>query len=162
MIKYAIVVAGGSGTRMKSKLPKQFIVLEGKPVLMHTLNAFHVYDSAVKIIVALPETHIEGWKSLCKDYKFDLPHLIVKGGHTRFHSVKNALKEVKGEALVAIHDGVRPLVNCITMKNCYETAHEKGNAIPCVNIPDSIRYSTDGENNAVNRDNYKLIQTPPK
>lgn len=160
MQKYVIIVAGGSGTRMKSSVPKQFLLLKGKPVLMHTIKAFFNYDPSMKLIVALPKNLIETWKEMCLSYNFLTQHELVAGGETRFHSVKNALSLIDDDGLVAVHDGVRPLVGCTTLKNCFVTAELTGNAVPCIDVPDSMRFSSGGANQPVNRNNYKLIQTP--
>ena len=110
MKKYAILVAGGNGSRMGLELPKQFLLLKGKPVLMHTIEVFSSIDS-IQIIVVLPSNQIAYWKTLCQEYKFNIPVQLVDGGETRFHSVKNALTLVDENTLVAIHDGVRPLIS---------------------------------------------------
>ena len=118
MQKYAIIVAGGKGNRFKSELPKQFVRLAGKPILMHSITAFYNYQNTVKIIVVLPGDQFELWDSLCEKYEFNIPHKLVKGGATRFHSVKNGLSLARTEGLVAIHDGVRPLVDAETIHRC--------------------------------------------
>ncbi|GAB5523543.1 MAG: 2-C-methyl-D-erythritol 4-phosphate cytidylyltransferase [Roseivirga sp.] len=160
MQKYVVIVAGGSGTRMKREIPKQFIPVAGKPILMHTLEAFYRFSSQIKIILVLPESQVLGWKSLCAQYHFDLPHTTTVGGATRFHSVKNGLTQIEGDGLVAIHDGVRPMVSEQIILNSYEVAAQKGNAIVAVPLKDSIRWSNGIDNKVVNRDEYQLIQTP--
>lgn len=160
MQKYAVIVAGGSGTRMKREIPKQFIPLAGKPILMHTLNAFYEAEPQIHLILVLPESQVLGWRSLCADYDFTPPHKIVHGGKTRFHSVKNGLDEIKGEGLVAIHDGVRPLVDKEIIQNAYKVAEEEGNAVVAVGLKDSIRWTDQESNKVVNRNDYRLIQTP--
>ncbi|MGB0888274.1 MAG: 2-C-methyl-D-erythritol 4-phosphate cytidylyltransferase [Vicingaceae bacterium] len=162
-MKYAIIVAGGKGERMGAKMPKQFLELAGKPILMHTLEKFRATDPSIEIILALPENQIEFWERLFHEYKLPKPrHTIVKGGKTRFHSVKNALKLVKQQGVVAIHDGVRPLVSSETIKRCFADAEEKGNAIPVVEVVDSLRHYSKQEktNEAVSRSCYKIVQTP--
>ncbi len=161
-MNYAIIVAGGKGSRFGGDLPKQFINLENKAVLMHSIEAFYSYNNAMQIIVALPNHQIEFWKELCKQYNFTIKHSIVEGGESRFHSVKNALARVTGNGLVGIHDGVRPLIDKQTITNCYKTAYEKGNAIPVVDLVDSIREidNSTGIHAMRNRSNYKLVQTP--
>jgi 2-C-methyl-D-erythritol 4-phosphate cytidylyltransferase len=123
-MRYAIIVAGGIGSRFKSKqeevMPKQFLILAGKPVLMHTLEKFNLADNQIKIIVVLPEKNIEQWNSLCAKYNFPVPHKITTGGETRFHSVKNGLTLVEESDVVAVHDGVRPLVSVRLIKKCFE------------------------------------------
>jgi 2-C-methyl-D-erythritol 4-phosphate cytidylyltransferase len=158
--KYAIIVAGGAGTRMGTEVPKQFLEIKGKPVLMHSMNRFFDFDSNISIIVVLPEHQIEYWQKLCKTYQFDIPHQIVKGGTERFYSVKNGLSFVDEDGFVAIHDAVRPLVSTETISSAFKSAMQYGSGIPTVPMNDSIR-QFEGENNfAVNRSNYKIIQTP--
>ncbi len=160
MQKYVVIVAGGSGTRMKREIPKQFIPVAGRPILMHTLEAFYRVSSQIKIILVLPESQVLGWKSLCAQYGFDLPHTTTIGGTTRFHSVKNGLAQIEGNGLVAIHDGVRPMVSEQIILNAYTVAEQKGNAIAAVPLKDSIRWSDGSQNKVVNRNDYQLIQTP--
>lgn len=161
MQKYVVIVAGGSGTRMKREIPKQFIPVAGNPILMHTLEAFHSTDPQIQIILALPESQVLGWKSLCAQYTFDIPHQIIHGGDTRFQSVKNGLSQIpEGEGLVAIHDGVRPLVDGKIIEASYSIAAEKGNAIVAVPLKDSIRWANGDENKVLDRSEYQLIQTP--
>lgn len=160
MQKYVVIVAGGSGTRMKREIPKQFIPVAGKPILMHTLEAFYQVSNQINIILVLPESQVLGWKNLCAQYSFDLPHTITLGGETRFHSVKNGLAKIEGDGLVAIHDGVRPMVSKQIVLNSFTIAEQKGNAITAVPLKDSIRWSNGIDNKVVNRDEYQLIQTP--
>ena len=158
MRKYAVVVAGGSGTRMQSSLPKQFIELLGTPILMHTLKAFDFDD--IELILVLPQDQINHWKQLCIEHQFKVLHKVVEGGETRFHSVQNGLNAIEGEGIVAIHDGVRPLITKDIINACYRLAAEKGNAIVSVPLKDSIREYTSAHNRTVDRKNYRLIQTP--
>lgn len=159
MHKYAIIVAGGNGTRMQSELPKQFLELAGKPILMHTINAF--YFDEIEIILVLPADQIAFWNSLCTQYRFSVPHTIVSGGATRFNSVKNALDSIIDESgVVAIHDGVRPIIKRETISNSYKVAENSGNAIVSVACKDSLRKVSGKGNSAVNREDYQLIQTP--
>jgi len=163
MHKYAIIVAGGKGERMGATTPKQFLELSGKPILMHTLEKFKQTIPSIKIILALPENQIDYWEELCSKYAFaNIPHQIVKGGETRFHSVQNALTLVKEKSVVAIHDGVRPLVSFKTIEVCLSEAESKGNAIPVVDVVESLRHISkqDNLNKAVARSCYKLVQTP--
>lgn len=156
-----IIVAGGAGSRFKSKIPKQFLSLLGKPVLMHTIEAFFNYNHSLQIILVLPKQHTDYWKNLCKNYKFNIKHKIVWGGNTRFHSVKYALDTLESSAsLVAIHDGVRPLVSKQTIKRCFFKAKQTGNAIPGIPPHDSVRQITENNNYIINRSLLKLIQTP--
>lgn len=145
---------------MQLKIPKQFIVLKGKPVLIHTMEAFKMYDKNCKIILALPEEHFSLWEELYRKHECKIEYQLVKGGDTRFHSVKNGLKLIETEGVVAIHDGVRPLVSLETIKECFEVAKQKGNAIPVVLVNDSMRKVDLECNHAVTRKHYRLVQTP--
>jgi len=159
--KYAIIVAGGKGNRFGSALPKQFVELEGKPVLMHSIEAFHNYNSDIVIIVVLPADQIEYWKSLCVKHQFTIKHSAVVGGDVRFCSVKNGLELIKEGCLVAIHDGVRPLIDYQTIDICFKMAENRGNAIPVINLIDSVRViQENGNSQHVDRNRFKLIQTP--
>ncbi len=159
--KYALIVAGGSGSRMQNKLPKQFLPLDGKPVLMHTFEAFLNYDAEIVFVLVLPKNQILRWKNLCVENGFNIPHQIVAGGTVRFESVRNGLQQIADEGIVFIHDGVRPLVSEDTLKRCYQTASEKGNALPVVPVSESVRLvESDGSNKAVDRSKYFLVQTP--
>ena len=139
MLRSAIIVAGGSGKRMGGPIPKQFLLLKGKPLLCWTIEAFHRYDPAMPIIVVLPEQQIPIWKSLCIGHNFHVPHEIVAGGEERFHSVRNGLALVKHDGLVAVHDGVRPLVSVELIDRCFKAAEEHGVGIPVVPIHSSVR-----------------------
>lgn len=160
MIKYAIITAGGSGIRMGSEIPKQFLDLCGKPILMYSIERFFSYDKNIKIIVSLPEEHIDYWLNLCSEYKFKIEHKYVIGGKTRFHSIKNALEKVIEPGLVAVHDGVRPLVSTQTIKNTFLIAEKSGNAIASRDIVFSLRKVEAGHSESVDRSQYKEIQTP--
>lgn len=157
---HLIVVAGGSGTRMNSEIPKQFIELQGKPILMHTLKRFKKAIPGIHIVVVLPSNHIELWKSLCRLHQFDSTHEITEGGETRFHSVKNGLQLVPDSCVVGIHDAVRPLVSESTILNVFHVAEKKGNASPSIPLNESIREVKKTGNKAVDRNNYFIIQTP--
>jgi len=159
--KYAIIVAGGKGLRMNSSIPKQFMILKGIPVLMHTVNAFFNADSAIKIILVIPEVHVDYWNSLVKNYAFNIPHQVVTGGDSRFQSVKNGLESILDDGVVAIHDGVRPLIDGEIINNSYTEAQKLGSAITVVPSKDSIRVKDGIENSkAVDRSAYFLVQTP--
>jgi 2-C-methyl-D-erythritol 4-phosphate cytidylyltransferase len=160
MKKTALIVAGGTGNRMKSDVPKQFIKLNGIPLLMHTFNTFFKYDDAIEFILVLPESEISTWEKLCRNHSFKIKHTIVPGGRTRFHSVKNGLTQIIEEGIVFIHDGVRPLVSMQTLSNCYQTALEKGNALPVIAPTESVREVFNGQNKSVDRSRYFLVQTP--
>lgn len=159
MQKYVVIVAGGSGKRMKSELPKQFIELNGKPILMHTIEAFSFDD--IQIILVLPSDQIDFWQDLVKQHNFDISHKVIEGGKERFHSVKNGLNAIKDSSgLVAIHDGVRPLVKEEIISNAYRVAQEQGNAIVSIGLKDSIRSISGARNKQEDRANFRLIQTP--
>ncbi|MFC2137061.1 2-C-methyl-D-erythritol 4-phosphate cytidylyltransferase [Bacteroidota bacterium] len=160
MKKTAIIVAGGTGSRMNSEMPKQLIELNGLPILMHTINVFYNYDKQIEIIIVLPEDQINEWENLCEKHKFKIPHTIIKGGQTRFHSTQNAVKILTKNCLIAVHDGVRPLVSEDTLERCFSMAEKKGNAIPVIPIDESIRKIENEKNFPVIRDNYVKIQTP--
>lgn len=158
--QYAIIVAGGTGSRMQRDKPKQFIELAGKPILMHTIERFYTYHPDIRIVVVLPEDQLQVWKELCKEHGFNIFHLTVAGGSTRFQSVKNGLELVHGEAVVAVHDGVRPFVTPEIIAEAFEVAGEKGSAVVAVSPKDSIRELTEEGSRAVPRTRYKLVQTP--
>ena len=160
MKKFALIVAGGSGSRMNINLPKQFVEINGLPVLMHTFNTFYDFDPDLEFILTLPENQVSFWNDLCKKHGFDKEHKIAFGGETRFYSVKNGLDLITGDGIVFIHDGVRPLVSEKTLQNCYVTAIEKGNALPVMPVSESIRIVQGMENQAVDRSKYFLVQTP--
>lgn len=158
--KTVIIVAGGTGKRMQADIPKQFIELKSKPILMHTIEVFVKYDHHINIIVVLPENQMAVWKQMCKKYNFNIAHQMVAGGATRFDSVKNGLELAPDEGLVAVHDGVRPLVSVQTIHRCFEMAERTGTAIPVIDIVESIRKVKENDNEAVDRNLYKAVQTP--
>jgi 2-C-methyl-D-erythritol 4-phosphate cytidylyltransferase len=157
---YALIVAGGTGSRMGTSIPKQFLELAGKPVLMRTIERFRSFDVSIKIITVLPEDQLEYWDELQKKYSFSIPNTLVKGGPARFFSVKNGLDKVEDNSLVAIHDGVRPLVSSDTIKRCFDAAQEFGNAVPVISPTGSVRMITEQGNIPVNRQYLRIIQTP--
>lgn len=160
MKKFALIVAGGSGSRMGNEIPKQFMEMAGKPVLMHTIEAFLAYDPEIEIVLVLPAHHFGLWEELCRRYRFNHIHRLGKGGQYRFDSVANGLKMIEGEGLVFIHDGVRPLVSRATLQRCCDLAAEKGNAIPAVKVVESIRWEEGNLNKPIDRNKVWLIQTP--
>lgn len=163
MNKYALVVAGGKGTRMGGEMPKQFLLLGGRPMLMHTLERFYHYDPAITLVLVLPPSHIELWKGLCRSHHFELPCNLVAGGEERFFSVKRGLACVPddGDALVAVHDGVRPFVSPEVIERCYAAARDFGAAVPVIEECDSLRHITsEGASEAVDRSLYRRVQTP--
>ncbi len=161
MKRSVIIVAGGKGSRMGSETPKQFLLLKGKPVLMHTIEVFHAFDKNMKIIVLLPVDQMTYWKQLCVEYDFAIPHQTAEGGATRFHSVRNGLALLDDEGLIGVHDGVRPLVSPDVIEACYRAAEWKQAIIPVTDIVETVRL-VEGEDQSktVPRDQYKLVQTP--
>jgi 2-C-methyl-D-erythritol 4-phosphate cytidylyltransferase len=160
MNQYVIIVAGGSGKRMGAEIPKQFLELAGRPVLMHTIERFKAYNENIEIITVLPENQLRNWCEIQNKYSFSIPHTLVKGGKHRFFSVRNGLRFVGESGLVAIHDGVRPFVSLDTIARCFDTAEKFGNAIPSIPATESIRIVTDSGNSPINRINVRQIQTP--
>jgi 2-C-methyl-D-erythritol 4-phosphate cytidylyltransferase len=160
MKRAVILVAGGRGVRMESELPKQFIPLLGKPVLMHTLEVFHRWDGAARLVVALPPTQRPYWELVCRELDCKVPHRITAGGATRFESVRAALDEVSDCEWVGVHDGVRPLVTPEVIEACFAAAECCGAAIPVVPVVESLR-ECDGEaSRPVDRTRYCTVQTP--
>jgi len=157
---YIILVAGGKGLRMDDKTPKQFHLVNGRPLVMHTFDAFSAFFGRATFLLVLPEMEIGRWKHLCADYDFTVPHEIVEGGPTRYHSVKNALSRVDDNSLVFIHDAVRPLVSSETLMSCLKVARIHGAAIPVAPLTDSIRLVESGLSQSVEREKYRLVQTP--
>lgn len=160
MNKYAIIVAGGAGRRMGSNLPKQFLPLHNKPVLWYSINAFCEAYKDIKIIVVLPEAYLDTGRSIIQSIAHGESIITVKGGNSRFESVKNGLGHVPMHAIVFIHDGVRCLVTPGLIQSCYETALQKGNAIPAIKAVDTLRMETPGGNKTIDRNTVKIIQTP--
>ena len=160
MKKHIIIVAGGKGLRMGGDIPKQFLPICGKPVLMRTLEAFHAYDASMHLILVLPVSQQAYWKQLCEEYQFELVHEIADGGETRFHSVKNGLALVKEDGLVGVHDGVRPFVSQEVITRCYEEAASLKAVIPVIGVVETVRHLTEEGSETVPRDQYKLVQTP--
>lgn len=161
MKRYVLIVAGGKGLRMGNDLPKQFIPLNGRPVLMHTLERFHQWDASADIVLILPESHQAYWKMLCEELGCAIPHRIANGGETRFHSVQNGLSLIKELGLVAVHDGVRPFVSEEVIDSCFSAAEENGAAIPVTPMTDSIREKDEsGKSFPVDRSRFVTVQTP--
>jgi 2-C-methyl-D-erythritol 4-phosphate cytidylyltransferase len=159
---YAIIVAGGSGTRMGAAIPKQFMLLNGKPVLMHTIKAFNNCQAQPDIILVLHADFHAYWQQLCTAHNFTIPHQLIKGGETRFHSVKNGLDTIPNDAdaVIAIQDAVRPLTDKEIIDNSYIYASQHGNAIVAVKSRDSIRQMQNSHSVSLLRDDIYLIQTP--
>lgn len=163
MKAYAIIVAGGKGLRMGGEVPKQFLPINGKPILMHTIEVFRKALDGIEIILVLPADQHEYWQKLCQDYNFCPPELIAKGGETRFHSVKNGLAFLPDDedVVVGIHDGVRPFVSKETIQRCYAAAAGGRAVVPVVPVVETIRQILpDGKSITRPRDEYRLVQTP--
>jgi len=160
MEKFALIVAGGHGARMNTGIPKQFLDLAGKPILMRTMERFVVFDPLIRFVVVLPADYMAYWNDLCRKYHFNIRHILIPGGLTRFQSVKNGLAELPEEGLVFIHDGVRPLVSLQTIRNCADTAIEKGNALPVMPVTESLRRVDEKGSEHVERNHFFLVQTP--
>ncbi len=158
--EFALIVAGGKGTRIKSRLPKQFLELHGKPILMHTLDAFFRYSEKIQIVLVLPEDDFQTWRDLCDRYRYQQPVILQKGGETRFQSVKNGLEKIEGPGLVAIHDGVRPLVSEDIIGASFRLAAVHQSAVAAVRLKESIRMTDQDNTKAVDRSRFRLIQTP--
>lgn len=160
----AIIVAGGSGTRFGAQLPKQFLELAGKPILMHSIEAFGKNgDGSFDVIVTLPQGQMALWQQLCEKYAFDVPHRVVAGGETRWHSVKNALDsivDIAGVDVIAVHDGVRPLATAELIGRTIDAARRDGAAIPVVMLNDSVRQVTGDASHALDRSTLRAVQTP--
>ena len=162
---YVIIVAGGKGLRMGSDIPKQFLPIGGKPVLMRTLERFREYDKDLKIILVLPEAQQDYWQGLCKEYGFLVEYQLANGGKTRFHSVQNGLALIPDDAegVVGVHDGVRPFPSIDVIRNCYKTAREKKAVIPVIPVVETVRHllvHSKDKSITVPRDEYRLVQTP--
>lgn len=156
-----LIVAGGRGTRMGGPQPKQFLELAGRPVLMHTLEAFDRWDASARLIVVLPEDQIDTWKRLCEAHVFSRIDRVVAGGETRFHSVRNGLDAVASDGLIAVHDGVRPLVAPSVIAACFAAAADGGAAVPVVPMVESVReVDADGGSRPVDRTRLRVVQTP--
>jgi len=158
--EYALIIAGGKGTRIKSEVPKQFIELSGKPILLHTIESFIKYSSHLSIFLVLPEEDFIIWEVICEKFNFNHPITLQKGGETRFQSVKNGLDKIQGEGLVAIHDGVRPLVSADLIGASFRLAAVHGSAVAAVRLKESIRMTDQDNTKAVDRSKFRLIQTP--
>jgi 2-C-methyl-D-erythritol 4-phosphate cytidylyltransferase len=159
---YIIIVAGGKGLRMGSDIPKQFLPIGGKPVLMRTLERFREYSAELQIILVLPEAQQAYWHQLCEEYHFDVEYTLANGGQTRFHSVQNGLAKVPDDAqgVVGVHDGVRPFPSIEVIRNCYETARTAKAVIPVIPVVETVRHLEGEKSVTVPRGDYRLVQTP--
>ncbi len=160
MKKYAIIVAGGTGSRLSSDTPKQLLLLDGKPLIMYSIETFYRYDPGLHIIVAMHPAFMGKWTALCAGSGFTIPHQLVPGGETRFHSVKNALALVPGNGLVAVHDAARPLVTVDLISRTFSEAAGNGTAIPCVPVNETVRSIEKGKITLVDRSRLRITQTP--
>ena len=167
-MNYVIIVAGGKGLRMGSDIPKQFLPIGGKPVLMRTLERFREYSADLRIILVLPKAQQDYWQQLCEQYHFEVAYLLANGGETRFHSVQNGLALVPDDAegVVGVHDGVRPFPSIEVIRNCYETARTAKAVIPVIPVVETLRHISLTSHlspltsKTVPRDEYRLVQTP--
>ena len=157
MQKIALIVAGGKGERMNSSIPKQFLCVKGTPILMHTIKKFNFFDS---IVLILPSSEFDNWKALCHKYKFNLPHTLVEGGSTRIESVQNGLKNINENVIVAIHDGVRPLISKQLIDKLLAKVHSNIGVVPVVPVKDSLRKVTNNNSVSIERTNIFHVQTP--
>ena len=158
---FAVIVAGGSGARMQTEIPKQFLLLNRKPVIMHTISAFFASPQKPEILVVLNKQHFGLWENLCEQYSFRIKHQLIAGGSTRFDSVKAALDLIEEEAIIAIHDAVRPLIDPEIIAEAFEMALQKGNAVVAVPSKDSVRLQTEnGKSQSLKRNDVFLVQTP--
>lgn len=157
---FVVIVAGGTGKRMNSPLPKQFIKIDGKPIIFHTIERFLKADSSIQFVISLHPDYIEYWEELILEYNFRFAHKIVKGGQERFFSVKNALELVPRNSIVGIHDSVRPLVSLGTITRCFNAAQTHYSAIPMIDSVNSLRYINEHRNEIMDREFIKQVQTP--
>jgi 2-C-methyl-D-erythritol 4-phosphate cytidylyltransferase len=162
MKRYAIIVAGGSGSRTGAAVPKQFILLGGKPLLMHTIERFYDWDNTIQLIIVLPKMYREYWVGLCKEHGFKVEHTATDGGETRFDSVKCGLKLIDGQGVIAVHDGARPFVTPSLLNEAFDCAEKHGTAVPVVGIKDSMRIVRGSKNlsSTVDREDFMAVQTP--
>lgn len=157
---YVLIVAGGKGLRMGADIPKQFLPIGEKPVLMRTLETFHACNQEMQLIVVLPHDQQAYWAKLCAEYHFAVPHRVADGGETRFHSVRNGLALVNAPGRVGVHDGVRPFVSREVIVRCYALVAKAKAVVPVVPVVETVRHLTEGGSTTVNRDEYRLVQTP--
>ena len=160
--EYVIIVAGGKGLRMGSDIPKQFLPIGGRPVLMRTIERFREYSPTLQIILVLPKAQQDYWQELCQEYHFNVEYQLADGGETRFHSVQHGLALIPDDAegVVGVHDGVRPFPSIDVIRNCYETAREKKAVIPVIPVVETVRHLQGEVSVTVPRNDYRLVQTP--
>lgn len=160
-MRYVLIVAGGKGLRMGTELPKQFLPIGGRPVLMRTVESFYSYDPDMCIVLVLPESQQGYWQHLCVEHGFKVPHVVANGGETRFHSVKNGLAFVQEAGVVGVHDGVRPFVSRDVITRCYDLALTEKAVVPVVKVVETVRQlMPDGTSRTMDRERYRLVQTP--
>ncbi len=158
--QFVIIVAGGLGLRMGTSTPKQFLCIKNTPILIHTIQKFYNYNPLINIILVLPNEHFSTWENLCTKHSFNIKHIIIEGGETRYQSVKNGLNAISSKGLIAVHDAVRPLVSINLIEKCFYEANKNGNAIPCIGVNETTREILPDGSKQLNRNNIKLIQTP--
>lgn len=158
--QYVIIVGGGTGARMGSEIPKQFLPVKERPIILHSIEKFLIFNKQINLIIVLPEAEFSRWNDICKKFQFSIPHKLVCGGNTRFESVRNGLAEIKENGVVAVHDAVRPLVSIDTIKRCFSEAKLKGTCIPVMPISESLRRINKSGTQAVNRIDFVTVQTP--
>ena len=160
--EFVIIVAGGKGLRMGSDIPKQFLPIGGKPVLMRTIERFREYSPTLQIILVLPKAQQDYWQQLCKEYDFRVEYQLTDGGETRFHSVQHGLALIPDDAegVVGVHDGVRPFPSIDVIRNCYETARTAKAVIPVIPVVETVRHLKGKTSETVPRGDYRLVQTP--
>ena len=161
-MEYVIIVAGGKGLRMGSDIPKQFLPIGGKPVLMRTIERFREYSADMQIILVLPEAQQVYWQQLCKKYDFHVDYQLANGGETRFHSVQNGLALIPDDAegVVGVHDGVRPFPSIEIIRRCYQTAQSQKAVVPVIPVVETVRHLENEKSVTVPRTEYCLVQTP--
>lgn len=159
---YVIIVAGGKGLRMGSDIPKQFLPIGGKPVLMRTIERFKEYAEDLQIILVLPEAQQDYWQALCQKYGFRVKYQLANGGQTRFHSVQSGLSLIPDDAegVVGVHDGVRPFPDVEVIRRCFDTARTAKAVIPVIPVVETVRHISGEASETVPRDRYRLVQTP--
>ena len=158
--KSVVIVAGGSGVRMEVSTPKQFLLLQSKPVLFHTMEKFYSYDNDIEIVIILPKAHIDTWAALCENHSINIRHRVVEGGAERFFSVKNGLSSLHNPKWVAIHDGVRPIVSVNLIDRCFKAVTTNNSAVPVINPSETVRFGSLEESKIIPRDSVLLVQTP--
>ena len=160
MKKYAIIVAGGTGTRMKGDVPKQFMLLNGKPIIQYSVEAFYLFDPSIQIILVIHPGFMTHWEKLCLEFKISIPHKVVPGGKTRFDSVKNGLNLIDEEGFVAIHDAARPVISANFIEHLFSEAEINGSAMPGVSLNDTIRMIDGDTSHQLDRTFLRAMQTP--